>query len=697
MRTLRNTLLSLLIFCAVTAVVCGDVLTTVKDVRSLTLREAARNLPVRISGIVVFYNPVDGHAFIHNGGESIFFRAPKGINPSGESSLVGQKVVIEGYTVAGFYSPSIAGLEPTQEGRMRKTTVTLQVLGPGVMPIPRKILPYEVGKGVHHDQFVEVEMTVRFANQFEDGNHQRTFLALTGLDTNFLPAFLNESLPGAETLTNIPASLIGVIGGGGDPSGRLSEVRFHIQNSSDITFYKEELEKIFTSPPIAWEQIFGYQPRTRSPLSNRVKVTGVVTVGRPAEEFYISNGKTGLRVQTQQKEGIVSGALVDVVGIPSVNGTTEYLGDAILRTTGIGPLPPVQNITFEEAKSGNFEGAVVSVKGYFVEKIQQEHLMTLFFMSNENRFSFRSTEGIPDYQWPKPGSYVSVTGVCELPPTGPLLGPPLATFSILAMDQDALQILKGPPLLTLERARLILAGTSTALLLGFLFLLVLKKQVARQSVQIARQLEQQAITDERQRMARELHDTLDQHLAGIQIQLNAVEAWGKNAPAGIMKALLSAKAMLQHSRDETRRSVFELRSQALEKYGLIGAVEQHLVQAGEDPPPTIQLVVNGEKVSFGSRVHFHLLRMIQEAVQNAIRHANATTIIVHFDFQADQLVLTISDDGIGFDKSAKAPDARPRYGLRGQQERAGKVNAELTIKSSIGNGTTVKILLPIKR
>ncbi len=675
----------------------GEELTSIAQVRALTLEEASQNYPVRIIGTVVYFDSARGYAFVHDGEYSIFFRPGKqGVK--GQVLLdVGEVIEVIGVTVSGSYSPSIAGIPEGTGNTRKRVPVQIRRLGKGALPQPIPVKASDLESGEFHDQYLQVEMTIRYATNDLNEEVEECNLGLNGLNASYTEATMKGHIPEIDIIKDVPARFVGILASSGDDRGRLIQPRLLVNSPEDVTLYLDELDAIFRSPPITWNKVFGYHPRTGKPLSDRVKVQGTVTVERISEELYISNGRNGLRVQSPQWIKFSPGSLVEVVGIPAAQGNTRFLGDAIVKLKGKGSVLSARKVEMEEALSGTYEGSLISIEGILVEKINQQGVMTLFLMEEGTRFAFRLSHDSRNLKFPELGSRLRVTGVHQLPPSGPLMGPPLATFMLLARNHDDITVLQDPPLLTLNRTRWVLAGMGIALLVGVLILAILRRQVTQQSELIAVQVEQQAITGERQRMARELHDTLEQHLAGVQIQLDAVDAWSESAPSNVRRAVANARAMLEHSREETRQSVFELRSQSLEELGLVGALKYHATRILPNLRPAIRIKQEGNEEFMPSRIRFHVLRIAQEAISNTIRHSKAEEVVVTFRFSKEQLCLTVQDNGQGFDDSKPAIDPRPRFGLRGIKERAEKIHADLSIDSEPNRGTTITLTLPYEK
>jgi signal transduction histidine kinase len=205
--------------------------------------------------------------------------------------------------------------------------------------------------------------------------------------------------------------------------------------------------------------------------------------------------------------------------------------------------------------------------------------------------------------------------------------------------------------------------------------------------------EYQAVLTERIRFARELHDTLEQGMAGISLQLEAVAGSLQTSPDTARRALDVARQMLRYSLEETRRSVLDLRSQALENRDLVGALTDLARQMTAGGRTSAHVRVNGMPRRLDAAQEHHLLRIGLEALTNALKHAEATRIDIELSFAPDGTALVVHDDGRGL--WPRADEARgEHFGLKGVRERVDKLGGVLDIVSHPGKGTRLAVTIP---
>jgi len=215
--------------------------------------------------------------------------------------------------------------------------------------------------------------------------------------------------------------------------------------------------------------------------------------------------------------------------------------------------------------------------------------------------------------------------------------------------------------------------------------------IAVESARLRKELEKVAVLEERQRLARDLHDSVTQSLYAVSLYSEAAaRLLDSGDPTQASAHLRDAKATSVAALREMRLLLFELQPSVLEKEGFAAALQSRLTAVEERVGVKTDFVVEGT-LRPSPITEGQLHRIAQEALNNALKHACAGKVTVRLRQTAAEVSLTISDDGVGFDLDK----ARPRggYGLRGMEERATRIGAELTILSKPGEGTTVRVLV----
>jgi signal transduction histidine kinase len=205
-----------------------------------------------------------------------------------------------------------------------------------------------------------------------------------------------------------------------------------------------------------------------------------------------------------------------------------------------------------------------------------------------------------------------------------------------------------------------------------------------------------ALTQERSRLARELHDAMSQTLFSLQLATDTAERLLPDDPAGSAAQLAIVRALSTRVAAELRTTVEGLRPADLERDGLAAVLRAQLTLAGRAHGVVVELSLD-DPPDLEPAVEHEVLRIAQEAVTNALRHARASSVRVSLgaadESGRSEAVLRVADDGRGFDPEARAIRSR-RLGLTSMHERAASVGGQLTITSTAGAGTTVELRVP---
>lgn len=210
----------------------------------------------------------------------------------------------------------------------------------------------------------------------------------------------------------------------------------------------------------------------------------------------------------------------------------------------------------------------------------------------------------------------------------------------------------------------------------------------------AGQVQELTLANERQRMARELHDTLAQGLAGLILQLEAADSHlargnAQRAQTIIEQAMTRARATLT----DARRAIDDLRANEDAPRDVADDVRAEAEHFRETTGIAITLEME-QLPALDANVQETILRAIREGLTNIARHAHARNVWIRVTFEGDAVCVTLGDDGIGFE-AERAQASNGHYGLLGLQERAQLAGGELNVTSAEGNGTTIALRVPV--
>ena len=406
-------------------------------------------------------------------------------------------------------------------------------------------------------------------------------------------------------------------------------------------------------------------------------IRGVVILTAP--RLYIEDSTGGVYVPQPKAPPLKVGDEVEVTGQVHPGDFSSTLEHASVRVLWARtPMPPVSATAFQ-ASTGKFDATFVEVQGRLTGK---EHGPdnTLILDLDEGSQSFRAilNPGRSDFLFNnlKLNSSLLLRGICVVDPafTGNL-----TPFVLLLRSNEDLQVLAGPP------------WWNTGHVIAMVFAVLMLALIFNFSYHRIAHWRMQGVLDERQRLAHEMHDTLAQSFAGIGFQLQAIRNGLPETNTAVLEQLDLASNLVRHSHQEARRSIATLRPESLETEDLLSSLTlcaQRMVEGG-----TVQVVAEkeGDQRPIPLRITDALFRIGQEAIANAVRHANPTVLAIRLKIGDNFARLQIEDNGIGYSPG----DGLLGFGIRGMRRRAQSISAEFRIRSTPSEGTRVEISAPL--
>jgi PAS domain S-box-containing protein len=216
------------------------------------------------------------------------------------------------------------------------------------------------------------------------------------------------------------------------------------------------------------------------------------------------------------------------------------------------------------------------------------------------------------------------------------------------------------------------------------------------SIEKERRSEEEAIMEERRRIAREIHDGLAQNLAAMHLRVSLWHNLVDNDPVQMHAELDRLQALMAENIRDVRRSIFALRPIALDELGFFPALRQFTDDFGEQNQLDIDLRILGPEGRLPPALELVLFRIVQEALNNVGKHAQARTVWLELDLEAAEAVtLTVRDDGVGFDPALLERAVRHGHlGLRQMRERVASLQGTFLLQSKVGRGTEIRVVLP---
>jgi len=209
------------------------------------------------------------------------------------------------------------------------------------------------------------------------------------------------------------------------------------------------------------------------------------------------------------------------------------------------------------------------------------------------------------------------------------------------------------------------------------------------------QVRELAVMEERNRMAREIHDSLAQGFTAIVLQLEAAEEALDKRPGSVPDHLGRAKRLARESLREARRSVWDLLPQVLEQRRLDAALEDAVRSFSATGPEKVYFTPPGDTRDLPPSVQAGILRICQEALNNIRQHARATEVQVTLLYSPDEVYLRVKDNGVGFETASVKPiPGQSGFGLTGMEGRVRRLGGTFAVESRLGEGTLVEVNIP---
>ncbi len=643
------------------------ILTHADQVRRLSPEEAALGYPVLIRGVITMDAPAPDF-FVQDATAGIYVEgsvSPKYLH------LLSQFVEVEGVTGPGKFAPVI------RETKFR-------VLGEGVLPKPQLFPFSELANGQQDSQWAQVRGIVRSA-AVDRTSWREPALAM------------RIASEGGEFHVRVPIAREQDFSSWVDSEVRIEGVCGSLYNTNrqltGILFYVPRLSFIKVEAPaseVPLSALLRFSPAEGT--RHRVRVRGVVGYQQLGKALFLQSQGKGLRVLTQQSTPLEIGDLVEVLGFPAMGDSAPMIEDAAFHRLGHENVQQPLKLDLA-APWEQFDGMVVTTDAKLLNRQAQPDGLRLMLQHGDMFFDADVAAGAAaERMLSIPlNSEVQLTGIC-LVRSGGLWQIPQSFRMLLRQPQDVV-VLKTPSWWNTRHTLWVLGITGGVLMAVLVWVVVLGRRLREQMSVIRQKRHSSAVLEERNRIARELHDTLEQELAGITMQLDLAVDCFQQAPGVAQHALETARDMSRHSMVEARRSVWDLRCQLLENGDLVSALTQIVEPLVPREQTKADFKIQGSPVRLPAPVEMNLLRIGQEAVANAVKHGGARHVSIELRFEPASVCLTVRDDGEGF--AAAQPSPTGHFGLLDMRERAQSMGSHLKVESEPGHGTRIAVEVPL--
>ena len=680
-------------------------LTTCAAVRALSESQAARGLPVHVKAVVTLVPSDAPGRLTVDDGTGIWVAAP----PSSEAETsvgqarVGDVVEIEGHTHEGRFAPTI-------------TIARLRIVGRAKLPPARHLAYLGSESGLHDSQRVTISGIVQSAASLPRGNHSELKLLVSTPTGPFTFVLSDDSPFAATNLIDSAVSLTGVFRAYFNSRRQFLGVRIYINDPGDLHIVHAAVADAFAAPELSLAEATAFSAQGSD--GHRRRVRGTVTLCKPGQYFYLQADKQGLRINTHQTAGLEPGDFVEATGFFQLQRNRAEMTEALFRRLDHGePVQPVE-ITRQQAvvseprtnapPTQDFDDFLVALRGTLVSIDRK--------LGEPIRLNLESDGVLVPAEFSEPpdpkflaslrhASVLRVSGVCDLiySESLPVVNwpSPIGLRLLLRAPSDV-EIIATASWWTPERLETALGIAAVVVLIFLAWVALLRRQVTLRSTQLADEMrarrdaavEFETTLRERNRLAADLHDTTEQSLTGLAFQLEATGALQSKAPERSQQHLALARQLLNRSREDLRRSIWNLRATQLEKNTLAEALQEIATDRSAGLTVEITVAIEGEQRALTDLVAGNLLLLAQEGITNALKHAQPARVELHLSFALHAVTLVIRDDGVGFDPSTVEGPKEGHFGLQGMRERMKRLGGRVEIKSAPKSGTTLTATVP---
>ena len=503
---------------------------------------------------------------------------------------------------------------------------------------------------------------------------------------------LDARVPGSveewRDLVDAELELAGVASVFFNARAQFVSMRLQVCEKDDITVLRAPPKDPFAIPCSDFEGILSYTPSAILP--HAVHVIGEVTYADAKDGFfYVQNGGHGLKVVASDRSVPEFGSRVDVVGFPRLDGGIGRIvagrfrlssGDAVAAGEPIvGKAQRVMYYRWSDERRiyQDNDGILVSVRGRFVSFSDSGFIMDDDGFLFEVRIAGGDAEFLDRPDFTKP--LLEVTGVASLTldsSGAASLFPQPQALTVLVQNASSVRVLPDAAW-RMRRAQLAAICSLKvvgALLVAFLLVLLVKfVRVSRARSRLA------VVTSERKRMAADLHDTIEQHLACAHIMLDGAMRTIPARPDETKRAVRVAMDVLSRAKREVRKTIMDLRDDDVVSMGLDVLLRRLAAEVTVSGLVKTRTALRGIPKEMSVAAKLDIVAIVREALTNAAKHGHARNAAVASDPLPDGgFVLTVANDGEPFDRERAAGPAEGHYGLSGMEERAARIGGRLS-------------------
>jgi signal transduction histidine kinase len=654
-----------------------DLLTTVAQVRRLNPDQARDGIPAKIRGVVI---AADRDSLVIqdlSGGVFVHFTVGDSFN----QPAVGQLWEVAGRTDPGDFSPVIFAN-------------TAKFLGNAALPEPIQPTWDQLMNGSLDAEYVELHgvLTAISTNGLTiltpDGK-----VTVTGDEYRPLPQ-LPPTNPGGSSLLGSILRIRGCFTPAVNWQTRqVVAGRFHLYPAV------AEVEEPAIPDPFSLHATKAadlLRFNARASALQITKVAGQVIYAR-SDEYFMLDGQTGVRILTDEPFPVQAGDLIEAVGYPKLGGFAPVLQDANIQKNRRVPFPEPVRVSAEDLLDRNHDSTWIQVEALLVSDTIHQDERVLELQSGAQHFMAILKSDPQMWTLFSPGSRLQLTGVYASE-SQDNAGGGLYPFELLLNNATGITMLQAPSWWTVRHAVILAASFAGALALAFVWITLLRRKVEERTAQLRQEIEERqrveqhrVMEQERTRVAQDLHDELGVGLT----QVGILGSLAKNPSLSTERKNLYLDQLSEAARtlvtglDEIVWAVnpqYDSVSSLASYYALFA--QRFLNLAGI--ACRFDVVEHLLEHPLDSRLRHGIFLAFKEALNNVVRHSGATEVRLKIEVARNQLLISVTDNGRGFECADGMPG---NDGIAGMRERMEKLGGRCAIVSHAGRGTTIELSL----
>jgi signal transduction histidine kinase len=655
----------------------NDLLTTIAQARQLKPDEAMLGVPVRFKGVVIGVWP--GKLFLcdSTGGISVHFDDPEDWV---DQPQIGERLEVEGCAIPGQFVPAIQARKITR-------------LGNAPMPEPIRPTWDELMNGSLDCEYVEIQGVLTAVS-----TNEMTLLTRDGKVT--LGHTDGDPLPQLPTSRgSLVGSVVRLRGGfisERDLAARqVIRGRFSLIHALMSVEYPPPLDPYSISKSTIGDLLW-YNAHTSA--IQRIKVEGQIISARTGEYFALDHN-LGFRILTSEPVSLQVGDLVEAVGFPNLNGFAPVLQESKIRKIGNAPLPAPVRLSAGQLLNRQHDSTLIQVEAVLVSNTVRPDGQILELQAGQARFEARLNLNSNQPISLAIGSRLQLVGVYAAA-SADHFDSRADPFELLLNGPAAIDVIQLPPWWTVRRALGMAAALAGTLGLTFIWVTLLKRKIETRTAQLQKEIEerqqverQRVMEQERTRVAQDLHDELG---AGLT-EMNLLGSLAKRADVPAEERELYLDQLTQSARSLVT-GLDEIVWAINPAYDSVGSTATYYSFFAEEflnlarIACHLQVVDSLPKIPLDSKIRHGIFLAFKEALNNVVRHSGASEVILKINMTGSQLMISIADNGCGFEHGSGNPGSN---GLSGMRQRVQKLGGVCDISSRVGQGTTVEFRLNI--